>query len=82
MQDGSRQQKQGINLATNCFTYEECIFLANILTDKFNLKTSVVKAGKENQWKISIHKASMQDLASIVGKYIIPEMRYKLDGYL
>ncbi len=26
MQDGSRQMKQGIHLATNSFTYEECIF--------------------------------------------------------
>lgn len=26
MQDGSRQKKQAITLATNSFTYEECVF--------------------------------------------------------
>ena len=81
-QDGSRQKKQGISLAANCFTYNECVFLAKILTSKFNLKTSVVKAGIENQWKISILKDSMPDLASLIGKYLVPEMRYKLEGFL
>lgn len=57
-------------------------FLANILTYKLNLKTSVVKSGISNQWNINIHKATMKDLASIVGEHIIPEMRYKLEGYL
>jgi hypothetical protein len=54
MQDGSRQKGQGINLATNCFTKQECIFLEKILSDKFNLKTTVVKTGYPNQWKISV----------------------------
>jgi LAGLIDADG DNA endonuclease family len=49
MQDGSRQKGQGVSLATNSFTYNECMKLANILTNKFGLKTSVVKAGKPNQ---------------------------------
>jgi hypothetical protein len=49
MQDGSRQKKQGITLATNSFTYEECVFLSKILTDKFDLKTSVINAGHEGQ---------------------------------
>jgi hypothetical protein len=49
MQDGSRQQGQGISLATNSFSKEDCIFLAKILEDKYALKTSVVKAGFDNQ---------------------------------
>ena len=43
------KKKQRINLAINCFTHRECIFLAKILTDKFNLRTSVIKGGKPNQ---------------------------------
>jgi hypothetical protein len=35
MQDGSRQAKQGINIATNSFTFQECTFLCNILKDKY-----------------------------------------------
>lgn len=38
-QDGSRQMKQGINIATNSFNYDECIFLSKILGDKYGLKT-------------------------------------------
>jgi hypothetical protein len=49
MQDGSRQAKQGINIATNSFTFKECTFLCDILKEKFNLKCTVVKAGSVNQ---------------------------------
>jgi hypothetical protein len=56
--------------------------LSKILQDKYNLKTSVVKAGHDNQWKISIWKQSMGDLVSIVKPYIIDEMKYKFLGYI
>jgi len=48
-QDGSRQKNQGISLATNSFSYEDCIYLSKILNEKFGLKTSVVKAGHIHQ---------------------------------
>lgn len=80
MQDGSNQRGQGINLATNNFTFEECQFLARILTDKYNFKTSVIKTGVVNQWRISIWKESMPTLIEIVKPHMIPEMLYKLYG--
>ena len=80
MQDGSNQKGQGINLATNNFTFEECQLLARILTDKYKLKTSVVKTGVENQWRISIWKESMPTLIEIIKPHMIPEMLYKLYG--
>ena len=49
MQDGSRQKNQGISLATNSFTYEDCVLLSNILNEKYGLKTSVVKTGHIDQ---------------------------------
>jgi len=49
MQDGSRQAKQGINIATNSFTYKQCVFLCDILKDKYNLKCTVVKTGFTDQ---------------------------------
>jgi len=49
MQDGSKQKGYGIFIATNSFTYEECLFLSKILSEKYKLKTSVVKAGVANQ---------------------------------
>lgn len=82
MQDGSRQKKQGINIATNSFTFEECKFLSDILNRKYKLKSTVVKSGRINQWIISIWKESMPTLVSIVEPYIINEMKYKFLGYL
>jgi len=61
-------------LATNSFTYEECIFLSKILINKYNLKTNVIKAGHPGQWKISIWKQSMPDLVLLVKPYIIDEI--------
>jgi hypothetical protein len=78
MQDGSYQKGQGVYLATNSFTYEECQFLANILTKKYKFKTSVVKSGLPNQWRISIWKESMPNLRANLEPYFIAEMKYKL----
>jgi ubiquinol-cytochrome c reductase cytochrome b subunit len=82
MQDGSRQNKQGIMIATHSFTYEECLFLSNILNKKYKLKSTVIKTGHLNQWRISIWKESMENLVSIVRPYIIKEMKYKFIGYI
>jgi ubiquinol-cytochrome c reductase cytochrome b subunit len=82
MQDGSRQNNQGINIATNSFTYEECQFLCKILERKYKLKATVVKTGRSNQWRISIWKESMYTLVSVVKPYIIDEMKYKFRGYI
>lgn len=71
MQDGFRQTKQGIYIATYSFTYEECVFLSNILNKKYKLKSAVVKTSHLNQWKISIWKEFMEILVSIVKLYII-----------
>ena len=82
MQDGYRQAKQGIAIATNNFTYQECTFLCNILKEKYNLKCTVTKAGFVDKWKISIWKKSMNHLVALVGPYIIDEMKYKFIGYI
>jgi ubiquinol-cytochrome c reductase cytochrome b subunit len=78
MQDGSRKKGQGVAIATNSFSYEDCIFLSEILADKFGLRTSVVKTGKDNQWNISIWKESMEKLRSIISPHFLPEMMYKI----
>lgn len=65
MQDGSKT-KDGLHLATQSFTKEECIFLADLLTEKFGLKTSVVKTGAVNQWRIYIWKESLPILHALV----------------
>ena len=82
MQDGSRQSNQGIYIATNSFTYEECDYLCKILEKKYKLRATVVKTGYVNQWRISIWKESMVTLVSIVKPYIINEMKYKFKDYI
>lgn len=51
MQDGSRQNKQGIYIyiATHSFTYEECVYLSKLLNKKYKLKSTVIKTGHLNQ---------------------------------
>jgi ubiquinol-cytochrome c reductase cytochrome b subunit len=82
MQDGSRQSNQGIYIATNSFTYEECDYLCKILEKKYKLRATVVKTDHVNQWRISIWKESMVTLVSIVKPYIIDEMKYKFKDYI
>jgi hypothetical protein len=45
--------------------------LALILSNNYGFRTSVIKSGLFNQWRISIWKESMPLLAKIVGPYII-----------
>jgi len=73
---------QGFCLATNRFTFEDCVYLSNTLSVNYGLKPSVVKAGHTNQWKISIGKHSMSDLVSKGKPYSIDVMKYKCKGYL
>jgi hypothetical protein len=79
MQDGSRQKGQGVMIATNNFSYEDCIFLSKILNEKFGLRTSVIKAGLSDQWRINIWKESLNNLRRITSPYFAPEMMYKIN---
>ena len=77
MDDGSKVS-QGLKLCTNSYTYSECLYLIQILNNKFELKASVQLAGAKDQYIIYIWKESMSLLREIVNPYIIPEMRYKI----
>jgi hypothetical protein len=81
MEDGSRQIKQGVNIATNSFTLDETLFLADILKTKYDLKCTVIKTGVENQWRISIWKESMNKLGNLISPYLVPDMTYKIQGH-
>ena len=81
MEDGSRQDKQGVFLATHCFTLDEVLFLADILKVKFGFKCTVVKSGFPNQWRISIWKESLPTLGNLVSPFMVPNLTYKIKGY-
>ena len=77
MDDGAKVGK-GLKFSKNSFTYDECIYLINVLYNKYNLKASVQSAGTKDQYIIYIWKESISDLYNIVSPYIIPEMKYKI----
>ena len=72
----------GLKIATNNFSFKEVENLANILKQKYNLKTSVVKTGAINQYNLYISKHSMIDLVKIIRPYLHTSMYYKLNGYI
>ena len=78
MDDGGKVG-QGLKLATNSFSYSDCLFLIKVLNDNFNIKSTVQKAGVPNQYHIYIWKESMPLLREIVLPYIHPSMKYKLN---
>ena len=77
MDEGGKVNK-GLNLATNSFTYSECLFLVKVLFENFNLKASVQSAGAPNQYHIYIWKESMPLLREIVLPYVHSSMKYKI----
>lgn len=81
MQDGSYTSGQGVSFATNSFTHQDVLRLANLLTTKYGLSTSVTKTGVEDQWRINVWKRSMPAFVRLVGPYMHPTMLYKLGEY-
>lgn len=72
----------GLKIATNNFSFNEVENLANILKQKYNLKTSVIKTGAINQYSLYISKSSMNDLVKIIRPYLHTSMYYKLNGHI
>lgn len=79
MDDGCKIKKRGIKFSSNCFKLDEVKFLAKILEDKFNLKTSIHKTGAINQYNIYIIKSSLPKFIEIVKPYVHPTMQYKIN---
>lgn len=71
----------GLKLATNSFTYEDCLLLCTILNDLYGLKVNPQKAGVPGQWHLYVHSESMEQLARIVKPCMHPCMYYKLGRY-
>ena len=77
MDDGAKVGK-GLKFCTNSFSYKDSLYLATLLFEKYNLKSSVHSAGAINQYNVYVWKASMPNLRAIVDPYIVPSMRYKI----
>lgn len=81
MDDGGKVNNS-IKLATNNFSYNDILYLVYILFHKFNIKSTIHKTGKANQYNIYILNESMPILVNLVKPYIIPSMKYKFGKYI
>lgn len=77
MDDGCKSGS-GLKLATNSFSYSDCILLIKMLYENFNLKSSIQLSGVENQFIIYIWKESIPLVREIVQPYVHSSMKYKL----
>ena len=77
MDDGSKIG-QGAKIATNCFTYNEILFLTEVLYKKYNLKTSVISGGINKGHSLYISTTSMKVFIDIVKPFMLPSLYYKL----
>lgn len=77
MDDGCKLKNKGLKFCTNGFTLNEVKFLSSLLSDKYDLKTSIVKTGVVNQYNIYVTKSSLETLINIVKPYIHTSMMYK-----
>lgn len=61
----------GLKLATNCITYNDCVFLSNTLAELYGIKSSVQNAGVPNQYHIAMHYTPNNDLAFISVEHVV-----------
>nr|WBU10821.1 hypothetical protein [Malassezia nana] len=76
--DSGIRTNKSLKFAINSYSYKDCLFLSQILLEKYNIKTSVQSAGKPNQYVIYILKESMLSLYFIVKDHIVSSMLYKI----
>lgn len=77
MDDGCRSG-HGLKLATNSFTFSDCLRLTQVLFDLYGIKATVQKAGAPQQFHIYIWVESLPILRSIVRPHMVSSMLYKL----
>nr|QID02854.1 hypothetical protein [Orbilia oligospora] len=68
----------GLKILTYSFSYSDCILLTEALYSNFKLITIIQATGTPNKYLIYINKESMPYLRSIVFRYFIPTMKYKI----
>jgi len=76
--DGCKLKNKGFKFCTNGYTLTDVKLLSSILSNKYGLKTSLVKTGVVNQYNIYVTKSSMETLIKIVRPHIHESMLYKL----
>ncbi|HEC30794.1 MAG TPA: hypothetical protein ENI66_02155, partial [Candidatus Yonathbacteria bacterium] len=75
MDDGSFTGS-GCTFSTHSFCVDEQHYLAEILHDVFDIKTSLVR--DRDKFKLSLNKFNFSKFAGIIRPYIIDSMSYKI----
>lgn len=78
MDDGAEKWKGrslGVRFCTDSFVYQDVVRLAQVLQDRYPLKTSLQKKGKG--WRIYVSSSSYTALGTLVLPYLVPSMLYK-----
>ena len=76
MQDGSRGSSNGLYICTDSFTRADVKRLAEYLIERYNIKCSIHKAGKN--YRIYILVKSVETVKNLILLYMHPSMLYKL----
>jgi len=78
MDDGSKIGK-GAKITTNCFTYNEILFLSEVLNKKYNIKSSIISGGINKGYSLYISTTSMSIFIEIIKPFMLPSLYYKLN---
>lgn len=76
MDDGYKHSS-GFSICTDSYSKEEVELLINLLKNKFNLNSNIMKR-RVNSFRIYIRKKSIENLRTLVGPYFHESMLYKL----
>lgn len=76
MQGGSRGTSKGLYLCTDSFTYADVLRLSKYLNNKYNLKSSIHKAG--GNYRIYILAKSVETVKILILPFMHKTMKYKL----
>ena len=78
MDDGTNElgTSRCLRINTQCFTITDHLKLQRILKQKFGITTTLNR--DKGKYRLRVKKADMPLLRKLVGKYIIPSMRYKI----
>ncbi len=78
MDDGAAEYA-GVSLQTHSFSLKDVDTLRKIIKERLGIETG--RHLNKGRWVIYFSKASLPQLKKLVGKYMLPEFRYKLIPY-
>lgn len=76
--DDGRRLGAGLKFSTNSFTFQDCTRLTLILSNLYNIKSTVQSRGVPNQYIIYVWKESIPILRILVRPHIVSTILYKL----